>query len=214
MQGRDFTFLGGPVRDLDGHGTHVAGTVLQETNNGVGLAGIAYNARLLPLKACLARWDIQILLGAAGIPGFMDGDGWCETAAVAAAIRYAADSGAQVINVSIGGPTPSPIYLDALRYAVQRGAFVAISAGNDAEEGNPVEYPAAYAAQIDGVMAVGAVGPSGKRAFYSNTGPHVEIAAPGGSETGRPIGNDCSVCRVHAGLRVAPDSYAPFRSVL
>jgi serine protease len=181
LQGRDFTILGGPVRDLQGHGTHVAGTVLQETNNRVGQAGIAYNARLLPLKACLGFWDVQIVLGQLGIPGFLS-DGGCDSAGVAGAIRYAADSGAQVINVSIGGPSPSPIYLDALRYAVQRGAFVAIAAGNEAEEGNPVEYPAAYAAQIDGVMAVGAVGPSGKRAFYSNTGPHVEIAAPGGSE--------------------------------
>ena len=181
MQGRDFTILGGPVRDLQGHGTHVAGTVLQETNNGVGQAGIAYNARLLPLKACLGFWDVQIVLGQLGIPGFLS-DGWCDTAAVAGAIRYAADSGAQVINVSIGGPSPSPIYLDALRYAVQRGTFITIAAGNSAEEGNPVEYPAAYAAQIDGVMAVGAVGPSGKRALYSNTGTHVEIAAPGGSD--------------------------------
>jgi len=181
MQGRDFTILGGPVRDMQGHGTHVAGTVLQETNNGVGQAGIAYNARLLPLKACLGFWDVQIVLGQLGIPGFLS-DGWCDTAAVAGAIRYAADSGAQVINVSIGGPSPSPIYLDALRYAVQRGTFVTIAAGNSAEEGNPVEYPAAYAAQIDGVMAVGAVGPSGKRALYSNTGTHVEIAAPGGSD--------------------------------
>ena len=54
--------------------------------------------------------------------------------------------------------------------------------GMSAEKGNPVEYPAAYAAQIDGVMAVGAVGASGKRAYYSNTGPHVEIVAPGGTE--------------------------------
>jgi serine protease len=183
VQGRDFTFLSGPVRDLIGHGTHVAGTVLQETNNGVGVAGIAYNARLLPLKACYGFWDLQIALGAVGISGFIHpASGGCETADVVAAIRYAADSGAKVINVSIGGPSPSPIYLDALRYAVNQGAFVAISAGNSAEEGNPVYYPAAYAAQIDGVMAVGAVGASGKRAFYSNTGPYVEIAAPGGSE--------------------------------
>ena len=74
---------------------------------------------------------------------------------------------------------------DALSYAVGKGAFVSIAMGNEYEEGNPVEYPAAYAAEIDGVMSVGAVGPSLTRAFYSNTGPHLEISAPGGSEPGR-----------------------------
>jgi serine protease len=125
---------------------------------------------------------------------------------VAAAIRYAADSGAQVINISIGGPSPSPIYLDALRYAVQRGAFVTISAGNSAEQGNPTNYPAAYAAQIDGVMAVGAVGPSGKRAYYSNTGSYVEIAAPGGSVREGPSArvNQTGVCE---------QDYDPFRTL-
>jgi len=205
VQGRDFTLLSGQVRDLVGHETHVAGTMLQETNNNAGLAGIAYRSRLLPLKACLGYWDAQIVLGAAGVPGFMDPNyGGCTSADVAAAIRFSADSGAQVINLSLGGPNPSPIYLDALRYAVQRGTFVAISAGNDAERGNPVEYPAAYAAQIDGVMAVGAVGASGKRAYYSNTGPYVEIAAPGGNvrEGQAALIYQTAICQV---------DYDPFR---
>ena len=141
------------------------------------------------------------------IPGFADPDlRFVPRDAGAAAIRYAADSGAQVINISIGGPYPSPIYLDALRYAVQRGAFVTISAGNSAEEGNPVEYPAAYAAQIDGVMAVGAVGPSGKRAFYSNTGALCGNRGAWGNRKGRPIGTGLSDCRVQARLRPVPDS--------
>ena len=99
---------------------------------------------------------------------------------MAAAIRYAADQGAKVINISLGGPNAHEASREALQYAVQRGAFVAISMGNERESGNPVNYPAAYAAQIDGVMAVGAVGRNRQRAFYSNSGAHIEIVAPGG----------------------------------
>jgi serine protease len=182
LPGRDFVLWNGPVLDLNGHGTHVAGTVLQETNNNVGVAGIAYRTTLLPLKACLAYWDIRILFGALGIREDLDPeiDGVCDDAAVAQAIRFAADNGAQIINVSLGGPTPAPVQLDALRYAAQHGAFIALSAGNAFEDGNPVEYPGAYAAQVDGAVAVGAVGRSRRRAFYSSTGPHVELVAPGG----------------------------------
>ena len=96
------------------------------------------------------------------------------------AIRAAADAGAKVINLSLGGPGPAPAYADAINYAVQRGAFVAIAVGNEFEDGNPIEYPAAYAAQIAGTMSVGAVGRGLNRAFYSNTGSHLEIVAPGG----------------------------------
>jgi serine protease len=162
----------------------VSGTVLQETNNNQGLAGIAYNTRLMPLKACFGYWEIQIATSASNTPGYVNPNvqGGCTTADATAAIRFAADNGAQVINLSFGGPGASPAFLDALRYAVQRGAFVAMSAGNEFEEGNPTEYPAAYGPQIDGAMTVGAVGPSRRRAFYSNTGPSVEIVAPGGDD--------------------------------
>jgi serine protease len=71
---------------------------------------------------------------------------------------------------------------DALAYAVSKGAFVAIAMGNSHEKGDPVEYPAAYAADIDGVMSVGSVGPSLARAYYSSTGSHIEISAPGGND--------------------------------
>lgn len=182
MAGRDFVFWSGPVLDMDGHGTHLAGTVLEETNNSVALSGIAYGARLLPLKACYGYWDLQVLRSAARIPGYLDPNvtGSCPDSAVAQAIRFAADSGASAINLSLGGPSPSPITLDALNYAVSRGAFVAISMGNDYERGNAPEYPAAYAPQINGAVSVGAVGASQRRAYYSQTGAHLELAAPGG----------------------------------
>lgn len=180
--GRDFAFWTGPVIDFDGHGSHVAGTILEETNNAVGAAGIAYRARLLPVKACVGYWDLQILLSATNRPGFIDPreTGGCSDAAVAQAIRFAADNGAQVINMSLGGDEVAPVLDDAIRYAVARGAFVSIAAGNEFEDGNPTVYPAAYAASIDGAMAVGAVGRSNRRAYYSSTGSFVEISAPGG----------------------------------
>jgi serine protease len=80
-----------------------------------------------------------------------------------------------------GGPESSVILRDALSYAVGKGAFISIAMGNSYEEGNPIEYPAAHAADLDGVMSVGALGPSLTRSFYSSTGPHIEISAPGGS---------------------------------
>jgi serine protease len=180
--GRDFVFWTGPVLDMDGHGTHVAGTALEETNNNLALAGVAYQARLLPLKVCLGYWDLQLIRSANNLPGFVDPNntGFCDDAAVVAATRFAADNGAQVLNLSLGGPTPAPAQLDALRYAVSRGSFAAIAGGNGFEDGNAREYPAAYAAQIDGAVAVAAVGRSSRRAYYSSTGDYIELAAPGG----------------------------------
>ncbi len=180
--GRDFIFWNGPVLDMVGHGTHVAGTALQETNNNVALAGIAHRARLLPLKVCIGYWELQIFQSDRGVPGYVDPreEGGCSTSAIVQAIRFAADNGAQVLNLSLGGPGVSPALLDALTYAVGRGSFIAMSMGNEFEEGNPTAYPAAYAPQIEGAMSVAAVGRSSRRAFYSNTGSHTEIAAPGG----------------------------------
>jgi serine protease len=181
---RDFAFWNGPVLDMVGHGTHVAGTALQETNNDFGFAGIAYNAKLMALKACYGYWEVQISLSAAGIPGYVDPheEGGCDDADVIAAIRYAADSGAKVINLSLGGPGAAPAFLDVLRYAVQHGVFIAMAGGNEYESGNPVEYPAAYGPEIEGAMTVGAVGRSRRRAYYSNTGASIEIVAPGGDD--------------------------------
>jgi hypothetical protein len=182
LPGRDFVFWTGPVVDMVGHGTHVAGTILQETNNGLGVAGIAHRARLMPLKACFGYWEIHFALSARGTPGFVhpDDTGGCTDAAIAEAIRYAADNSAHVINLSLGGEDPSPVILQALQYAVGRGLFVSIAAGNAYRMGNPIIYPAKYAEEIAGVVSVGAVGRSSRRAYYSTTGSYVELAAPGG----------------------------------
>jgi serine protease len=191
LPGRDFIFWNGPVLDMVGHGTHVAGTALEETNNSIALSGIAYRAKLMPLKVCIGYWEIQILTSAAGIPGFIDPDeeGGCSDAAITQAIRYAADNGAQILNLSLGGTGQAPAQREALQYAVGRGSFISMSIGNEFDDGNPVEYPAAYAADIEGAMSVGAVGRNSQRAFYSNTGSHLEIVAPGGNpRDGVPTG--------------------------
>jgi serine protease len=182
LAGRDFVFWDGPVVDMVGHGTHVAGTIAQETNNELGFAGVAYRTRLMPLKACYGYWEVQLALSNRNVPGSVrpSETGGCPDAAVASAIRYAADNGAAVANLSLGASEPSPILLDALTYAVSRGVFIAIAAGNEHDEGNPPAYPARYAEAIEGVMAVGAVGRTSARASYSNTGSYIEIAAPGG----------------------------------
>jgi serine protease len=160
--------------DLEGHGTHVAGTVAQETNNSLGAAGVAYNVNLMPLKVLGSTWEDVFFLGDSG----------GSSSLVAEAVRYAADNGAKVINMSLSSPSASAPLRDAISYAVSRGVFVAVSAGNYAQEGNPTRYPAAYAREIEGVMAVGAVNRSRRRAAYSSFHPYVEICAPGGETTG------------------------------
>jgi len=175
------TSLGTTVLDTDGHGTHVSSTAGEETNNALLDAGIAYKARIMPVKVCASYWDVQFAFSAAGGRGFVPSDsGGCPFSAVALGVRYAADNGAKVINLSLGGTSQSQAMLDALNYALGKGVFIAIAAGNDKEVGNPPNFPAVYAEQLAGVMAVGATNRSGNRAFYSNTGSYVEIAAPGG----------------------------------
>lgn len=181
----DFIFMdgGGPVVDMVGHATHLSSTIGESTNNAFALAGIAYNTRIMPVKVCLGYWELMFARGAAGIPGMLPADaGGCPDDAITAGIRYAADNGAKVINVSLVGPGEDPIVRDAISYAVSHGAFVSIAAGNDYEDGNPVEYPAADAPGIDGAMSAAAIGKSLRRAYYSSTGSYVEIAAPGGDD--------------------------------
>jgi serine protease len=168
---RDFIWNDTVPVDLDGHGTHVAGTIGQLTNNGTGVAGMAYNVRLMPVKVITAVWD-----------DIFDSPFVGTDDVVARGIRYAADNGAKVINMSVGREEggPAPAIADALRYAVSRGSFVAVAAGNTRDAGNQPNRIAQIAAQIDGVIAVGAVGRNLDAAYYSTTGSFVEIAAPGG----------------------------------
>jgi serine protease len=168
---RDFIWDDTLPLDLDGHGTHVAGTIGQATNNSVGVAGMAFNVRIMPVKVISEAWDLIF-----GSP-FQGTDD-----VVARGVRYAVDNGAKVLNMSIGraGP-PAPAVQEAIAYAVRQGAFVAVAAGNAFEDGNPIERLADFAPQIDGMVAVGSIGRDRARAYYSSTGPYVELSAPGGN---------------------------------
>jgi serine protease len=177
---RDFVFEPGTrVLDFDGHGTHVASTIAEDANNQISLAGIAYQVRVMPVKACLTFWEVMIDRASRGIQGKVPSDaGGCPDDAIVEGIRYAVDNGARVINLSLGGPDSSQAQRDVLQYAVQRGAFVTAAMGNSGDDDNETEYPAGFAA-LEGVMSVGAVGKSRTRAPYSSTGAHQEILAPG-----------------------------------
>ena len=146
---RDFIWNDDLPLDLDGHGTHVAGTVGQLTNNGIGVAGMAYNVRIMPVKVIQGLWD-EIF----GSPF----DGTDDV--VARAIRYAADNGAKVINMSIGREEggPATAVTDAIRYAVSKGVFVASRRATTAAAATSRIGSAESAPRIDGMVAVGAVG--------------------------------------------------------
>ena len=158
--------------DFDGHGTHVAGTIGQLTNNSVGVAGMAFNVRIMPVKVIDTDWDFIFNSPFQGTDDV-----------VARGVRYAVDNGAKVLNMSIGrtGP-PAPVVQEAIQYAVSRGAFVVVAAGNDFQNGNPTPRPADVAPQIDGMVSVAAIGRDRSRARYSSTGSFVELAAPGGDQ--------------------------------
>jgi serine protease len=141
--------------DDHGHGTHVAGTIAESTNNNEGVAGIAFEATVMPLKVLSA-----------------EGSG--NSADIADAIRFAADKGANIINMSLGSMYPSDVIHEACKYARKKGVTIVCAAGNSFREG--VGYPAAFPECI----AVSSVGPSGMLSKFSSWGKQVAIAAPGG----------------------------------
>ena len=155
MAGYDFVNRDTDPYDDHGHGTHVAGTIAEATNNSEGVAGLAYGATIMPLK----------VLSASGSGTSAD---------IADAIRWAADKGANVINMSLGSPFPDAVIRSACTYASKKGVVIVAAAGNSGKQG--VGYPAAYSECI----AVSSVGPSGKLAGYSSWGKQVALAAPGG----------------------------------
>jgi serine protease len=159
--------------DPNGHGTHVAGTIAEATANAIGVTGLAYGATIMPVKV-------------------LDRDGYGDQESIAAGIRFAVAHGAQIINLSFefGSVVTSarqiPLIVSAVRHARNRGVLVVAAAGNAAR--TRLAYPAALPA----VMSVGAVTEHGCLADYSDTGPGLDIVAPGGgSDATRPGEPNC-----------------------
>lgn len=159
-QGRD-----NDPQDEVGHGTHVAGTIACATNNGSLVAGVTWNCRLMPVKVLTRIVNI-------GNPADVRGTG--STADVAAGIRWAADHGARVINLSLGSSQATNVERDAVAYAVSRGVVVVAAMGNAGPNAGP-SFPAAY----PDVIAVGAINSADQRAAFSQVGAHIDVAAPG-----------------------------------
>jgi serine protease len=144
-----------------GHGTHVAGTIAAATNNGRGVTGLAYGAKIMPLRV-------------------LDSQGYGDSAAIGRAIRYATRNGADVINLSLEfdmdvRAAEIPDVIRAIRYAHARGVIVIAAAGNTYD---PVQV--AYPARATDVVAVGATTINGCQAEYSNQGRGLDVMAPGG----------------------------------
>jgi serine protease len=161
----------GDPDDGDGHGTHVAGTIAQTTNNGVGVAGMSHGACILPVKV-------------------LDDSGAGTTADIAEGIHYAVDHGAKVINMSLGISARFDIRNDtvldpALDYAYEKGVTVVCAAGNEGVDTN-VGYPAIYPTTI----AVGATDFEDNVTPYSNGGFGLDVVAPGGDTTSDLNGDD------------------------
>lgn len=156
VPGYDFVNNDSHPNDDDSHGTHVTGTIAQSTNNNTGTAGLAFNAAIMPVKVLNA-----------------EGTGTYE--AIASGIKWAADNGADVINLSLGGGVDSPTMSDAVRYAYLKGVTIVAAAGNNGI--SRVSYPAAYDAYV---IAVGATRYDNTRSKYSNYGSALDLVAPGG----------------------------------
>jgi serine protease len=156
VPGYNFISNSDNAADDHGHGTHVAGTIAQSTNNKLGVAGVAYGAAIMPIKVLSAR-------GSGSVAGITQG------------IRWAADHGANVINMSLGGPTRMGSMASAVKYAHDKGVVIVAAAGNDGR--GRVGYPAAY----PGVVAVASTQFDESTTFYSNWGKEIDVAAPGGN---------------------------------
>jgi serine protease len=160
VAGWDFVHNDPYAQDVNGHGTHVASTIAESTNNGIGLTGLAYGASIMPVQVLDSH-----------------GDGGAAT--IARGVRFAADHGAQVINLSLEfspGVTAGqiPELIDALDYAHRKGVFIAAASGNEAS--TSIAYPA----KTSVVVSVGSTTEHGCVSDFSNGGRNLDIVAPGG----------------------------------
>ena len=158
-----YDFVNGDTHPNDNgaHGTHVAGTIAQSTNNGVGVAGVAYNATIMPVKVLNYQ-------GSGTASWLADG------------LYFCADNGADVANMSLGwnpGYNPGSTVSNAIAYAANAGVVLCASSGNAGV--GTVSYPALYSQCI----AVGASDYNNNRSYYSQYGSGIDVTAPGGDVT-------------------------------
>jgi type VII secretion-associated serine protease mycosin len=165
LAGADFLDPGGDgSRDCAGHGTGVASIIAAAPRPGVAFRGLAPDARILPVRVS----EQQVVDG-------RESGRTVGAADFARAIRWAVDHHADVLNLSVVLYADDPAVRAAIGYAVRRDVVVVAAAGNLHDNGDPRPYPAAY----DGVLGVGAIGPDGVRAPFSQVGPYVDLVAPG-----------------------------------
>jgi subtilisin family serine protease len=159
VHGYDVIARDGDPQDENGHGTHVAGIVAARGGNGLGVAGVAWRARVMTVRV-------------------LDGQARGTTSTVAAGIRYAVDNGARVVNLSLAGPNPTPDLEAAVEHARSRGVLIVVAAGNmGADLAAAPAYPASYLQ--DNVLGVAATDAGGGLAAISDYGSGADIAAPG-----------------------------------
>lgn len=165
LPGWDFVDNDADASDLQMHGTHVAGTIGQAVNNGKGVVGVAPKVSILPVRV-------------------LDANGSGTNTNVANGIVWAADHGANVINLSLGSSVESEVVSDACAYAYEKGVTIVAATGNDGFT-SAISFPAA----APGTIAVGSVDAKKGIAFYSNQGQQIDLVAPGG-DTGADTNGD------------------------
>lgn len=179
LGGRDFVNLDSNANDDHGHGTFVASIAAADRANNGGIAGVAGSVKVLPVKV-------------------LNRDGAGYDSDIAAGVTWAADQGAEIINLSFGGPAADPALDSAVSYARSQGSLVVAAAGNEGS-GTPL-YPAA----IPGVLTVGATGYQGELAYFSSYGDHIDLVAPGVELWGAGIGDDSAYVRLSGTSFSAP----------
>ena len=177
LPGYDFVNTDSLPQDDFGHGTHVAGIAAASANNGIGVAGVSWGARILPVKV-------------------LNSGGGGSMSVVAQGITWAADQGAQVINLSLGGSNSSQTLISAIDYAIAKGVIIVASAGNNG--GSQVYFPARYGP----VIAVGATDAANARLSLSAYGPDLDLMAP--RRPGLQPGAGWQLSHAHRHIHVGP----------
>ena len=162
--------FGGMFASL-GHGTHVAGIIAAEGNNNRGIVGVAPKSKIMPIKIFPSMIDMV----KPKKNERADDQQAIIASAVAEGIVYAAEHGADIINMSLGFPTESQSLALAVDYALKKGVTVLVAAGNERMEGSPVNT----LANQPGVIGVGATDEEDRVTFFSNSGKYVSVTAPG-----------------------------------